>query len=178
MSDVNNAVFTGRIGRDPEMKYAASGTEIVNFSLVVERRRKGSDGKPEVDWFDVVAFGKTATFVAQYLDKGARVAIEGLMQQDRWEKDGEKHSRVKIIANSVQAMESKFEAERRRGGNTQQAPAQQQAPPAQQAHAPAPVQQAPPVQQAMQAPQQYQHQQAAPDPFGDIDGDSDPFSDQ
>ena len=160
---VNNVVLVGRIGRDPEMKYSQTGTEITRFVVAVERRRKGDGGDESTDWFEIVTFGKTASFVAQYLDKGSLVAIEGRLQQDRWESaDGQKRSRIEVIANSVQALESRQEAERRRGSRPaggqqgyQQAPAQQQN-----------------YQQQAPAPQQ------APDPFGDISDDNDPFGDQ
>lgn len=152
---MNTVCLVGRIGREPEMKYSQSGTQIVNFSVAVERYK--SD---EPDWFEVVAFEKTADFVAQYLDKGALVSIEGRLQQDRWEtQGGEKRSTVKIIANSVQGLESKPEAERRRGKAGQQAQPQAQ----QARQAPAPQQQA----AQGQMPTYAQTAAHNDDPFGD-----------
>lgn len=113
---LNVVALVGRLCSEPEMKYTGSGTAIGNFRIAVDRQRK-AEGQPEADFLDVVTFGKTAEFVSQYLDKGAKVAIAGRIQSRNWEtKDGQKRVSVEVVADSVQALESRAEAEARRGG--------------------------------------------------------------
>ncbi len=113
---MNTVCLTGRLGGDPEMKYTPAGLAVTKFSLAVERRAKSDEGERQVDWFDVTCFGQSAEFAGQYLDKGALVGIEGRLQQDKWEgDDGQKRSKVVIVAGNVTPLESKQEAEARRG---------------------------------------------------------------
>ena len=117
---INSVVLVGRIGKDPEMKYAQSGTAICKFSLAVNRRGKGD----ETDWLNIVCFEKTAEFVAQYMDKGALVGIEGRIQVSQYEKDGQKTWWTEIVAHSVQGLETRADAEARRAGGQEQEPDQ------------------------------------------------------
>ncbi len=111
---LNSCALVGRIATDTESKYTNSGTAVCNFRLAVERARK-ADGQPDADFIDVVAFGKSAEFVAQYLDKGALVAVTGRIQARQWQAlDGTSRRAVEVVADTVQALESKHEAERRR----------------------------------------------------------------
>lgn len=112
---INSCVLVGRIARDPEMRYTTSGMAVVNFRIAVSRPRRSGEGEEQTDWLDVVAFGKTGEFVAQYLDKGALIGVEGRIQSRNWQtQDGQQRYSVEIVANSVQALESRQEAERRR----------------------------------------------------------------
>jgi len=70
---INSCVLVGRIASDPEMRYTTSGMAVTNFRLAVSRQRKSQDGQDDTDWLDIVAFAKSAEFVAQYLDKGSLV---------------------------------------------------------------------------------------------------------
>ena len=121
---MSSVMIVGRIGKDPEMKYTPTGTAVTNFSVAVDGYRKDADGNKQTDWFDVVAFGKTAEFVAQYVDKGARVSLRGRLQQEKWTTpEGQSRSRVSIVADQVQSEETRSEAEgRRAGGNSADAP--------------------------------------------------------
>jgi len=192
---VNNCVLVGRIATDPEMRYTASGMAVVNFRIAVNRRQASKDGQ-DADFLDIVAFGKSGEFVAQYLDKGSLVGVEGRIQSRNWQtNDGQKRTSVEIVANNVQALESRQEAERRRAAKGVSGPpnAAAQAPPP--AAAPAPAQghaqpaqpQAPPPAE----PQGYAEpaQPQAPPPAapmaqppmqsqGPIADDEDPFADQ
>ncbi len=116
---INNVVLVGRIGNDPEMRYTPSGLAITKFRLGVTRRQRGGSsgeqGESETDWLDVVTFGQTAEFVSQYLDKGALIGVTGRVQSRTWEaQDGSKRYAVEIVADRVEFMESKAEADRRR----------------------------------------------------------------
>ncbi len=113
---MNAVALTGRLGNDPEMTYSPSGTAITKFRLAVSRRVKPDSGQQDTDWLDVTCFGTVAENAAQYLDKGAHVAIEGRVQSRTWEKqDGGKGYAVEIVAHGVEFLESKREAEERRG---------------------------------------------------------------
>jgi single-strand DNA-binding protein len=98
MKDVNTLVLTGRLTRDPELKYSSKGTAICKFSVANDQSYKENK---QVNFFDVTAFGKVGEIVAEYKKKGEPVLIEGRIQQERWEKDGDKRSKVSIIANTV-----------------------------------------------------------------------------
>ena len=118
---INSVVLVGRIGKDPEMKYAQSGTPICKFSLAVNRRGE----KDETDWLNIVCFGKTAEFVAQYMDKGALVGIEGRIQTSEYQdKQDNKRTWTEIVAHSVQGLETRADAEARRAGGQEQEPDQ------------------------------------------------------
>jgi len=114
---LNTVVLVGRLCTQPESKQTTSGTTVGNFRIAVNRRGKSD----EADFFNVVCFEKTAQFVAQYVDKGALVGVEGRLQSRTYQKEnGDNVHVVEVIANSVQALESKREAEQRRaqaGGN-------------------------------------------------------------
>ncbi len=117
---INSVVLVGRLGNDPEMRYSPSGMAITKFRLAVTRRRgraaEGEDRREETDWLDIVTFGSVAENCGQYLDKGALVGIEGRVQSRSWEtQEGQKRYAVEIVANNVQFLESRAEAERRRG---------------------------------------------------------------
>ena len=101
MKDINTVVLTGRITKDPELKYTSGGTAIMSFSLAVNYSKKqGEQWVDEVSFFDCNYFGKAAESVKQYMTKGQMVAIEGELRQERWEKDGLARSKVVInVAN-------------------------------------------------------------------------------
>ena len=98
MSFTNQIAIDGNLTRDGEVKFAPSGVAVLNFSIAHNTKIKE---KEEVHFFDVVAFGKHAEYVSDFAVKGANVTVIGRLQQDRWEKDGQKYSRVKIVANQV-----------------------------------------------------------------------------
>jgi len=105
MEDVNYVIIIGRLTRDAELKYTNSGLAVSSFALAVNRRkRSGENWEDEVSFFDLALFGKRAESLNQYLTKGQQVAVEGTLSQDRWEQDGNKRSKVKIIANNIQLL--------------------------------------------------------------------------
>lgn len=105
MADLNSVNIIGRLTRDADLKYTSGGMAISNFSIAVNRRRKNGDQwVDEVSFFDVNLFGKSADTLKQYLLKGKQVGICGELRQDRWEKDGQSHSRVYIVANDIQLL--------------------------------------------------------------------------
>lgn len=87
---MNKIIVTGRLGRDPELKTGANGTEYTNFSLAVDRR-KNKDEEKKTDWFRCVAFGKMAAFIAKYFHKGDGMELCGRMENEPYKlKDTDK----------------------------------------------------------------------------------------
>lgn len=123
MTDINHVIVIGRLTRDIDQRdfaYTTGGTARLNLSIAVNRSvKKNGAWTDSVSFFDVTVWGKTAENIKAYLHKGKQVAIAGQLDQQRWEKDGIKYSKVVIIADSVQLL----------GGNEN---GQQSAPQAQQ----------------------------------------------
>lgn len=107
MTDINRVVLVGRLVRDlgndqRDFAYTPSGQARANISIAVNRSRKqGDQWVEEANFFDVTIWGKTAENLKPYLTKGKQIAVEGYLKQDRWEKDGQKFSKVGIVADSV-----------------------------------------------------------------------------
>jgi single-strand DNA-binding protein len=103
--DLNHVLLIGRLTADSEIRFTAGGMAICKFSVAVNDRRKhGEEWVDEASFFNVDLFGKSGETLNQFLVKGKQVAIDGKLHQDRWEKDGQKQSRIGIIANNVQLL--------------------------------------------------------------------------
>lgn len=97
----------GRLTRDPEVRYSNEGSAVSKFSLAVDRRYK-REGQPDADFFNCVAFGKTAEFTEKYLKKGTKVVLEGELQNNNYtNKDGQQVYGMQIVVNSLEFAESK-----------------------------------------------------------------------
>jgi len=128
MADINSLVLVGRLARDAELKYTSAGVAICTFTLAVKRRvKQGERWGDEANFFDAALFGKQGEAVAQYMKKGGQVGITGELRQERWEKDGQKHSKVAIIANNVQLLGGKKDDSRPNSSGSQSDNAQEQA---------------------------------------------------
>lgn len=108
MASYNKVILMGNLTRDPEIRFTPAGTAVASFALAVNRKYKqGEEVKEEVSFFDVTAFGRQAENIGQYLAKGRPVLIDGRLQQQRWETDdGQKRSKVVVIAEAVQFLPS------------------------------------------------------------------------
>lgn len=114
-SDLNCVALVGRLTRDAELSYTQGGMAVAAIAVAVNRSRKdGDQWVSEVNYFDVSYFGKAAEAVKPYLTKGKQIAIQGALQQSRWEKDGQKFSKIRIIANSVELLGGRTDG----GGST------------------------------------------------------------
>lgn len=112
VSDLNCVTIIGNLTRDAELTYFSNGNAVANFSIAVNRSKKeGELWVSEANYFDVAYFGKPAEAVKPYLTKGKKVAVQGSLKQDRWEKDGVKSSKVRIIADTVQLVGGRSEGE-------------------------------------------------------------------
>ena len=121
MTDINSITIIGRLTRDAEVSYTPGGMAIANMAIALNRsEKKGTEWVETADYFDVKLFGNQAKNLGPYLLKGKQIGIEGYLRQERWEKDGQKKSRVVINANNVQLLGGKDQAERD-GGHYQSA---------------------------------------------------------
>ena len=122
MADINNVIIVGRLTRDAELKYTNTGLAITKFSIANNQKKKYNEQwVDDVSYYDCALFGKLGESIIKYLEKGKQICVSGKLKQNRWEQDGQKRSKVEIIANDVQMFRS---AE---NNNNQQ----QQSPPAQ-----------------------------------------------
>ncbi|MDY7029841.1 MAG: single-stranded DNA-binding protein [Spirochaetota bacterium] len=104
-NDINSVVLVGRLTRDAELKYTASGTAVCKFSIAVNRSRKtGDTWGEEAHFFDIVLWGRQGEAIHQYLGKGKQIAVQGELRQSRWEQNGQNRSKVEVHALNVQLL--------------------------------------------------------------------------
>lgn len=105
---INQVSITGNLTREPELRSTQSGTAVLSFGIAVNDRRKNASGNWEdvPNFFECVTFGNRATALGDILTKGMKVSIAGKLRYSSWEKDGQKHSKVDIIANDVELMQN------------------------------------------------------------------------
>lgn len=109
----SRVVLVGNLGRDPEMRYSQNGTPITNFSIAVNRRRRGQDGnlQDETDWYRVTLFRFQAENAAEWLKKGSKVLVEGQLQISRFTgQDGIERTSVDVIADNFMNLTGRDEA--------------------------------------------------------------------
>ena len=100
---MNKVIMSARLGKDPDVRYSQGGMAVANFSIAVGRKFK-RDGESDVDFFNCTAFGKTAEFIEKYFHKGSQILIVGHLQNDEYEKDGQKVKITKIYVDEVDFM--------------------------------------------------------------------------
>ena len=100
---MNVVILTGRLTRDPELKFGQSGKAYSRFSLAVDR----PFSRDEVDFINCVAFGKTAELIGEYLRKGRKAGVTGRLQMNRYEVNGEKRVGYDVIVDMVEFLEPK-----------------------------------------------------------------------
>ncbi len=95
----NKVILMGNLTRDPETRQTPGGQSVTNFSLAVNRTWRGQDGNTQeaVSYIDCVAWGKTGEIIAQYMQKGRPLLVNGRLDQRSWEQDGNKRSKVEVI---------------------------------------------------------------------------------
>ena len=108
MPDYNLAVLIGRLTRNPELKYLPSGVAVANFSIAINSSwGSGAEKKEKTTFIDITAWKRTAELAAEYLTKGSSVMITGSIDQETWEKDGQKRSKLKVTAQRIQFLDRK-----------------------------------------------------------------------
>lgn len=104
---MNVAILIGRLTKDPELRYIPStGKAVATFAIAVDRPFTNKDGQKQVDFFNIVVWGKIAENCANYLAKGRRVGIKGPIQNRSYDtQSGEKRYITEIVADTVQFLE-------------------------------------------------------------------------
>lgn len=112
--DINRVTLVGRLTRDPELRHLPSGTPVLQMGLAVNGRQKddADNWSDKPNFFDIKVFGNQAEMLSQHLAKGRRVGIDGRLDWSSWEaQDGSKRSKVEVVANTVQFLDSRGESE-------------------------------------------------------------------
>jgi single-strand DNA-binding protein len=128
MASVNTVILAGNLVRDPTTRQAGSAS-VVSFGLAINRKYKTQAGeqREEVTFVDCEAWGRTGELVAQYLTKGRGALVQGRLQLDSWEdKDGNKRSKLKVVADQVQFLDAKGSGDGQAGQGSGQAARQEQ----------------------------------------------------
>ena len=109
MASFNKVILMGNLTRDPDMRTVGSGMKVARLRLAVNERRRDRDGQLQdfPIFVDVDVWDKSAELCGQYLVKGSGILVEGRLQQDTWEKDGVKHSALKVRATAVKFLSSR-----------------------------------------------------------------------
>ena len=101
---INKATIYGNLTRDPEVRALPSGQQVTSFSVATNRTYKNKEGQKQEagEFHNVVAFGRLAEVIGQYMKKGRPIYIEGRLQTRSWESDGHKNYRTEIVADTFQ----------------------------------------------------------------------------
>lgn len=109
---INRIILVGRLTKKPEIKYSQSGVPVCRFTLAVNRTFTNQQGEKEADFPNVVTFRKTAENVANFLDKGSLVGLEGRIQTSSFDgQDGKRVFLTEVVADSVQFLEPRNRSE-------------------------------------------------------------------
>ena len=108
MASFNKVMLMGNLTRDPELRYTSNGSAVTNFGLAVNRKfKQGDEWKEDVCFVDITVWGKQGENCAEYLSKGRPAFVEGRLQYSTWESDGQKKSKLEVVANTVQFLGSR-----------------------------------------------------------------------
>lgn len=101
---LNKAFLYGNLTRDPELKALPSGQNLASFGLATNRTYKDKNGQKQeaTEFHNIVAFGRSAELIAQYMKKGRPLFVEGRIQTRSWDSDGQKKYRTEIVVDNFQ----------------------------------------------------------------------------
>ena len=119
MASLNKVMLIGNLGKDPEVRFTASGQAVASFSLATSEKFKGKSGDMEerTEWHNITLWGKLAEIAGEYLSKGKTVYIEGRLQTRKWQdKSGNDRYTTDIVGDKMQMLSAK--GERSGGGDT------------------------------------------------------------
>jgi len=131
MASVNRVTLLGNLGHDPEVRKTTSGIAVVNVNLATSRRWKGEKGKVQerTDWHRVVAFGRTAEVIGEYVKKGGQLFVDGYLQTRSYvDRDSQKRFVTEVIARRVQLLGRPEDRQALAGGEIPDAPGEPPAP--------------------------------------------------
>jgi single-strand DNA-binding protein len=108
MASINKVILVGNLGRDPEVRYTASGDAMCNLSVATTdnwRDKATGERKEQTEWHRVSFFGKTAEVCGQYLKKGSQIYVEGSLRTRKWtDKDGQEKYSTEIRGDVMQML--------------------------------------------------------------------------
>ena len=107
MSSVNKVILIGNLGKDPEVKYTASGNPVCRFSLATNEswKDKAGNAQEHTEWHSIVAFGRLGEICAEYLTKGRLCYIEGFIRSGKWQdRDGNERKSYDIVARYMRML--------------------------------------------------------------------------
>ncbi len=121
--DLNKVMLLGRMTQDPQSRSTASGQNVASFSIATNRRwkdRNNGEMKEEVQFHNIVAWGKLGDICSQYMRKGTRILVEGRIQNRSWDdpQTGQKKYRTEIVAENIIMLDSKSGAGSPEGGSS------------------------------------------------------------
>jgi single-strand DNA-binding protein len=117
---INKVILVGRLGRDPEVKSTPSGTTVTKFSVATDEKFTDRNGEKQerTEWHNCEAWGKLGDICGQYLRKGKLVYIEGRINTDKWEKDGQTKYFTKVKVNEMKMLDRGGDAGGSGGGGS------------------------------------------------------------
>lgn len=99
---LNVVALMGRLVADPQLRQTTTGKNVASFRVAVDRGRKDANGQNQADFFDIVAWDKSAEFVCRYFQKGSLIAVEGRLQSRNYQdKSGNNRSAVEVVVSNV-----------------------------------------------------------------------------
>ena len=106
MSSLNKVQLIGRTGKDPEVRHLDSGVTVASFSLATSENYTNKQGEKveQVEWHNIVAWGKLAEIIEKWVTKGQLLYIEGKLKTRQWEKENQKHYTTEIFADGMQML--------------------------------------------------------------------------
>src|SRR5512136_978736 len=117
MASLNKVMLIGNLGKDPEVRYTASGTAVASFSLATSEKFKNKNGEWEekTEWHNITLWARLAEIAGEYLSKGKTVYIEGRLQTRKWQdRDGRDRYTTEIVGEKMQMLSAKGEGGRGR----------------------------------------------------------------
>lgn len=122
---INRVFVTGNLTRDAELRMTAAGMSILGFSVAVNDRVKDQatgEWKDRPNFIDCAVFGRRADALAKMLGKGQKVAVAGRLRQTTWERDGQKRSKLEVVADDVELMSRREGGQQAAMGHTDACP--------------------------------------------------------
>ena len=110
MASLNKVMLIGNLGRDPEVRYTASGTAVAGFSVATTEKFKNKNGEWEerTEWHNITLWGRLAEIAGEYLAKGKTVYLEGRLQTRKWQdRDGKDRYTTEVVADKMQMLGGK-----------------------------------------------------------------------
>lgn len=107
MANLNRVFLAGNLTRDPEVRYSQNGKAVADLSLAINRKYKTASGEMKEDtcFVGIVAWDRQAEVAREYLHKGSAILVEGFLRLDQWEANGEKRSRLRVVADRIQFLD-------------------------------------------------------------------------